>query len=277
MIREEHMVGDVFSYRFPGKNPDHALLVMHGIASHGGIYDNFGAHYSTQGAEVWCMDAPGHGRSCIAQPPGRFEFSEWVDAAVMYGEHIKEETGLPVVIKGSSLGAAAAYCALQATDVFPGAVLMGFMIPSGPLAKPTNVYRSEGVQKLVALLGDKIVLDLDKFFDFDEDYGYKGAATQKKADPYNTWFYDLASWASVFTYDPVVAMADNEKPVLFTVGEHDPTFPVPLAQKVVNATGGPVDFHIEPDGTHQLMLFHTEAYTEVVSAWVRNLVKGDHS
>lgn len=273
MIREEHMVGDVFSYRFPGKDPDHAVLVMHGIASHGGIYDNFGAYYSARGAEVWCMDAPGHGRSCISQPPGRFEFSQWVDAAVMYGEHITAETGLPVIIKGSSLGAAAAYCALQATDLFPGAVLMGFMIPSGPLAKPTNVYRSEGVQKLVALLGDKFVLDIERFFDFDEDYGYKGAAQQKKADPYNTWYYDLASWASIFSYDPAVPMAENEKPILFTVGELDPTFPVALAQKVVDATGGPVHLHVEPDATHQLMMFHTEVYTDLVTNWIHDLLK----
>ena len=33
MRREEHMVGDTFSYRFPGDNADHVLLVEHGVAS----------------------------------------------------------------------------------------------------------------------------------------------------------------------------------------------------------------------------------------------------
>ncbi|MEM9683364.1 MAG: nucleotide sugar dehydrogenase, partial [Pseudomonadota bacterium] len=29
-------------------------------------------------------------------------------------------------------------------------------------------------------------------------------------------YYDLASWASIFSYDPAVPMAENEKPILFT-------------------------------------------------------------
>ena len=36
MQRQEHMVGEVFSYRFSGQDADHALLVLHGIGGHGG-------------------------------------------------------------------------------------------------------------------------------------------------------------------------------------------------------------------------------------------------
>ena len=105
MIREEHVLGEVFAYRYPGDEADHAMLIQHGIASHGGIYDSFGAYHADQGVDIWSMDAPGHGRSCISQRPGQFTFDEWVDAAVVYGEHIADKTGLPVFIKGSSLGA----------------------------------------------------------------------------------------------------------------------------------------------------------------------------
>ncbi|WP_419865009.1 alpha/beta hydrolase [Candidatus Poriferisodalis sp.] len=271
------MLGEVFSYRFAGPDPDHALLVMHGIASHGGIYDNFGAHYAAQGAEVWCMDAPGHGRSCISQRPGQWTFEQWVDAAVAYGDHITDTTGLPVIIKGSSLGAAAAYCAMAASETFPGSVLMGFMIPSSPMMKPTNVFRTEAFEKLSAIMGDKFVLHIERFFDFDTDYGYVGAAEQKKADPYNTWFYDMSSWGSLFRYDPAVPLAENTKPILFTVGENDPTFPPEVARRVTDATAGPVELYMEPQGKHQLMLFHTHQYTDVVTDWCRHLINGASS
>ncbi|MBX4171483.1 lysophospholipase [Rhodococcus sp. DMU2021] len=102
MIREEHILGNTASYRFPGENADHALLVLHGLGGHGGIYDNFAGHHAAQGVDVWCMDAPGHGRSTITGPQGRFTIEEWVEAAVAYGEHIATTTGLPVFVKGSS-------------------------------------------------------------------------------------------------------------------------------------------------------------------------------
>src|ERR1700741_3065451 len=121
MKREEHVLNETFSYRYPGKDADHAILIQHGIASHGSIYDSFCAHHASHGVDVWSMDAPGHGRSVNMRPPGRFSIEEWVDDAVALGEHIGETTGLPVFIKGSSLGAAAAYCALQASDAFLGA------------------------------------------------------------------------------------------------------------------------------------------------------------
>ena len=62
------------------------------------------------------------------------------------------------------------------------------------------------------------------------------------------------------------------KPILYTVGEKDPTFTPAVARAVVDATAGPVDFHIEPDGVHQLMLFHTAAYSDVVLDWCRKQI-----
>ncbi len=273
MIREEHALGEVFAYRYPGENADHALLVLHGIASHGGIYDSFGAHHAEQGVDIWSMDAPGHGRSCISQRPGQFTLEQWVDAAIMYGEHIAEKTGLPVFVKGSSLGAAAAYCALAASNVFAGAILMGYLIPSGPLALPDNPFRSEAWEKIERRLGHSMRLDLDRFFDFDEDYGYQGASEQKHADPNNVWSYDMASWASLFRYDPTVPLSENTKPILYTVGENDPTFTPEIAQRVVDVTSGPTEFYIHPEGRHQLMIFHTVDYSKILLDWTHKVMK----
>jgi pimeloyl-ACP methyl ester carboxylesterase len=272
MQREEHVVGETFSYRFPAQNPDHAILIQHGIASHGGIYDTWCAHHATHGVEVWSMDAPGHGRSVSMRPPGRFSLDEWVEAAVAMGDHIRQRTGLEVFVKGSSLGAAAAYCALQASDVFRGSILMGYAIPSAPTIPTQNPFRSKAFDQINQLYGDKLLLSLDRFINFDEDYGYKGAVEQKKADPLNTWFYELRAFASFFQYDPVVPLAENTKPILYTVGERDTTFGPELARTVADATAGPVELYVHPDGMHQLMLSHTEEYSEVVLAWCRGQV-----
>ena len=157
MQREEHLVGDTFAYRYPGQDADHVLLVQHGIGGHGGIYDRFGAHYASLGAEVWSMDAPGHGRSCVDRRAGQFTLQEWVDAALLVTEHITTRTGLPVFIKGSSLGAAAAYGAFAASDTLAGAVLMGFAIPSSPLIPTDNPFRS-------------LRFDIDQYINFEPNH-----------------------------------------------------------------------------------------------------------
>ena len=162
MRREEHMVGETFSYRYPGDAADPVLLVQHGIGAHGGIYDTFGAHYAELGAEVWCMDAPGHGRSSSIRARGRFTLEEWVTAAIEMGEHITARTGLPVFVKGSSLGCAAAYCAYAASDVFAGAVVLGFMIPSSPLLPATNPFRSTAYEQMSAIFGSALRFDIDE-------------------------------------------------------------------------------------------------------------------
>ncbi|MGW6619579.1 alpha/beta fold hydrolase [Nocardia sp. NPDC055002] len=269
MKREEHVVGDTFVYRYPGSAADHVLLVQHGTGGHGGVYDRFAAHYATLGAEVWCMDAPGHGRSCTDRPAGQFTLEEWVDAVLAMTDYIKTETGLPVFIKGSSLGTAAAYGAYASSDAYTGAVLMGFVIPSSPLIPSDNPFRTPAYEQMIAHFGDALRFDIGRLINFDEDYGFRGAGEQKHRDPLNTWTYDLASWASILRYNPAVPLAENTKPILYAVGEKDPIFPVPLAQAVVDATAGPVDFHIQTGGVHQLMLFHTVDYSRVVADWCR--------
>jgi pimeloyl-ACP methyl ester carboxylesterase len=274
--REEHSLGEIFSYRFPGEDPDHAVLVLHGIASHGGIYDNFGSIHADKGVDVWCMDAPGHGRSAMNRRPGRFTLEEWVEAAVSYGEHIQTKTGLPVFVKGSSLGCTPAYPAVAA-DCFAGAVLMGgWLVPGSPLLPKENPFRTAAYEQLAATpFGRAMQLNIDRLFSFDEDYGYKGAGEQKHGDPLNTWAYDMASWASIFRYDPPVPTEQNTKPILLAVGENDPGYPLSTFEQLHQAMGGPVDTHIEPGGVHQLMLFHTDSYSTVVHEWCqKQLTKG---
>ena len=80
-------------------------------------------------------------------------------------------------------------------------------------------------------------------------------------------------YSRIMRYDPAVPIQKNAKPILYAVGENDPTFPLPVAQRVVDATTGPVDFFVLPDGKHQLMLFHTEQYSAKMLDWCRGLLK----
>ena len=138
-------------------------------------------------------------------------------------------------------------------------------VPSSPIvAAQGAAWRSPDVIQVLGQLGRGAQLDIEKFFNFDEDYGYTGAWQQKKLDPYNTWSYDLASWASIFQYDAPVPVADNTKPVLFAVGEKDPNFPPAIVEAVAKTIGGPVQIEIVPDAGHQLMLFETETFSTLV-------------
>ncbi len=268
MLREEHVLNEIHSYRYRGDDPQYALVISHGIASHGAIYDIFCCHHAERGADIWSYDAPGHGKSTTNRPRGQWTLAEWADASAMIAEHVKAETGLPVFTLGSSLGVAAAFSALH-SDAVEGGILMGApTVPgAGPIAMLSPLWKSEPVQALLGVLGRAARLDCGILFNFDEDYGYAGAGEQKRLDPWNTWTYDLASWASVFTFEPKVPASENVKPVLVASGEKDPSFPPEMMKAVADAIAGPVEFYCMEGGKHQLMLFHTEAFSEKAHDW----------
>ena len=79
----------------------------------------------------------------------------------------------------------------------------------------------------------------------------------------------MASWASVFTYDPVVPIEKNETPILLVGGEKDPTFPPDLIKATAQAIAGPVTCTIMPDATHQMMIYHTTAFSNVLETYIK--------
>jgi len=268
MRMEQHVLNELHSFRFTGDDPKYALVVSHGIASHGGIYDVFCEQHAAKAVDIFSYDAPGHGRSTTNRPRGQWRMEEWVQASMDYASYVKNLTGLPVFTLGSSLGVAPAISAISHEDV-TGAILMGStVVPGLPMLEMmSKPFRSEEWKSAMMLLKGAAKLDIGRFFNFDEDYGYKGALEQKKADPWNTWDYDLESWASLFQYDPPKPIAENEKPVLYTVGENDPTFPVEMVKMAAGAIGGPVEFKVFDGAGHQLMLFHTDEFSNTVHEW----------
>ncbi len=115
---------------------------------------------------------------------------------------------------------------------------------------------------------------LSVFFNFDEDYGYAGAGEQKQLDPWNTWTYDLESWASFFQYDPEQPPEANTKPVLYAAGEKDPSFPPDVIKLAASAIGGPVTVNIFEDAGHQLMLFETARFSDAVHDFCLSALNG---
>lgn len=269
MLKELHVTDEIVAHRYRGKDAKYALVISHGIAGHGGVYNPFCVHHANKGVDIWAYDAPGHGQSTTNQPRGQWTMAQWVDAATMYAEHVSDETGLPVFAMGSSLGGAAAFSSLH-SDAVRGLILMGApAIPGTPwvtaMAAP---WRDPAVAKVLENLGRAARLDIGIFFDFDKDYGYSGAAASIRLDPYTTWSYDLASWASLFQFDPVVPPQDNTKPVLISSGANDPIATPEVVQGVAESVGGPVDVVCMENAPHQLMQFHTELYSDLVHDWV---------
>jgi len=273
MLREEHMLGELHAYRYRGENPQYALVISHGIGAHGGIYDKFCTHHAAKGVEVWSYSAPGHGKSTTTRPRGQWTMQEWTEAAVAYAEHVRLKSGLPVFALGSSLGVAPAFSSLY-SEAITGAILMGSpAIPSGAVMEMRAApWRDPATVAMLSQLGRAGRLDVGILFNFDEDYGFQGAGEQKRLDPWNTWSYDLASWASLFQYEPRIKAADNRKPILVAAGEKDPSFPPPVMSLAAKSVAGPVQLEIMEGAPHQLMLFHTEAFSNLVHNFVhRNL------
>lgn len=265
----EHVLNDIFGQRFQAPDPRYALLVSHGLGGHSGIYNVFCEHHARRGVDVWAYDAPGHGRSNLTRGCGEFTLAEWVEACVNWATEIKRATGLPIILLGSSLGVAASFGALYAEAV-SGAVLMGSgAVPSADGGIPAeNLMRLDGVAQMQERLGRALRVDLGRLVNFDEDYGYAGAGEQKRLDPFNTWMYDFASWRSLFTFDPVVKAKENIKPILFAVGEHDALSPPDRIEACAKSIAGPVRYEMMEGAPHQLMLFATSRFSDLIEGWV---------
>ena len=268
VLLEEHVVNELHAFRYRGDEPRYALVISHGIGAHGGIYGVFCCHHAQRGADLWSYSAPGHGQSTTNRPRGQWTLAEWAEGSRQMAAHVNALTALPVFTLGSSLGVAAAISAIDSPHV-RGAICMGSpAVPgSAPVRSMGKAWCSEDARALLTQLGRAARLDINLLFNFDEDYGYPGAGEQKHMDPWNTWSYDLASWASLFQYEPARPLSENTKPVLYTAGEKDPSFPPEVIRLAASAIGGPVTVQIFDGASHQLMLFHTVEFSDAVHAF----------
>lgn len=269
---EQHTIGDIFARRFKGADARYAIVISHGIGAHSGIYNRFGSHHGQRGVDIWAYDGPGHGLSTNTRPRGQFDFAEWVEASIAVCEHVHRLTGLPVFTLGSSLGVAAAYSSLSA-DVVRGAILMGSAAVPGSNWMPANhPYRAPDVVKVAKMLGRTLQFNIMRAIDFEKDYGFPGAADQRRFDHLNLETYDFASVVSMFAYDPKIPPSLNTKPILYGYGADDQMTPVEVVRECAASIAGPVRFELIPGGKHQLMLFNTVAFSDLIEEWVSPLL-----
>lgn len=271
---EQHTVGDIFVRHFRGESPRYAIVISHGIGAHSGIYNRFGAYLGVRGADIWAYDAPGHGLSTNNRPRGQFDFAEWVDANIAVCEYVRGLTGLPVFVLGSSLGVAAAFSSLHA-EVVRGAILMGSAAVPGSAWMPADhPYRAPDVAKVAKILGRALRLDIMRAVDFEKDYGFPGAADQRRFDRLSLESYDFSSLVSMFSHDPVIPPGKNTKPILYAYGAEDRMTPVEAVRACVASIAGPVRFELIPGGKHQLMLFNTVEFSALLEEWIAPLLAG---
>jgi pimeloyl-ACP methyl ester carboxylesterase len=117
---EQHVKNQMLDSRYPSVDADHAIVVNSGNDSRPRILDAFCAHHASRGVDVWKLDA-------------RFSPEEWAEGLAAWGAHVAQSTSLPVFLVGSTRSAADVYRALQVSDVYFGAVLIG---DAGPPVLP---------------------------------------------------------------------------------------------------------------------------------------------
>jgi pimeloyl-ACP methyl ester carboxylesterase len=137
---EQHVMHQMLGSRHPGVDADHAIVVYSGSASRPGILDGFCAHHADRGVDVWKLDA-------------RFSPDGWTEDVAAWGAHVAQTMWLPVFVVGSTRNAADIYRALQISDVFVGAVLIG---DASPLVSPEPLDASswQNTKPVFFILGE---------------------------------------------------------------------------------------------------------------------------
>ena len=101
-------------FRWPLESPRGVVAIAHGAAEHSLRYERFATALNAAGFEAWSLDHRGHGRSGALNPPdGLGDFGEggWDGLVADIGQVIRMAQaacpGLPVILFGHSMGAAA--------------------------------------------------------------------------------------------------------------------------------------------------------------------------
>jgi alpha-beta hydrolase superfamily lysophospholipase len=130
----------------PDESPRALILVVHGLAEHGGRYSRLANHFVGRGYAVCALDLPGHGQSSGSNAHVT-RFAQLLDAVAAVYQYYRERfPDLPCFLLGHSMGglAATAYL-LEHQQDFVGCIL------SGPAIK-TDVQPPKPQMLLIKLL-----------------------------------------------------------------------------------------------------------------------------
>jgi pimeloyl-ACP methyl ester carboxylesterase len=280
-MREEMWTGQVHGYLYPpAGTARYHLLIAHGVGGHGGTYDVFCAPMAERGVSVYSIDLPGHGLA--RNERGDFRFIEWLEDIDAAARFLKTQADLPVFVLGSSQGSAAAFHSLAYSDAVDGAVTMGIVLTGVPTVDGASgrigsMMTTDEAAQIAHDEGDERRLDLQTLIDWDQDYAKDDTdvLAKKLTDPLRAWSYGWASLHSYWNYEPPVPPSENRKPVLVTVGGDDPMLPGEYVDACFERIGGPKEKFVMDGAGHQLMLYCTEQYVDVVDSWISRTIEGE--
>jgi acylglycerol lipase len=134
----------------PDGEPKAALLIVHGLAEHGGRYAHVAGHLVSSGYAVYAPDLIGHGRSEGARAYVR-RFSDFTHTvAACLGLLLEEQPGRPVFLLGHSLGATiSACCFLDHSSGLAGGVLSGVSVRMPDNVTPATILMAKALSALV--------------------------------------------------------------------------------------------------------------------------------
>ncbi len=138
----------------PRAETDAVVMIIHGMAEHGGRYDKFAKFLNGRGFSVYAPDLRGHGET-IAEPSEQGFFAEengWFRVVADLEEFVdvirEREGDKPIVVLGHSMGSLMARSLLILhPDLFHAAVLLGTAASPGLLGKAGRVLARIAVRK----------------------------------------------------------------------------------------------------------------------------------
>jgi alpha-beta hydrolase superfamily lysophospholipase len=136
----------------PGE-PERVLLLVHGIAEHGGRYDHMGAWFAARGCAFHTYDHVGHGRSTGL--PGHVErFGDYLDdLEVVLAEVRRRHPRLPLFLVGHSMGGLiAAALARERRPELCGVVTSGAALQLGDAISDAGAVAARILSRLLPRL-----------------------------------------------------------------------------------------------------------------------------
>ena len=138
----------------PTGEPRAVLVIVHGLAEHGGRYGNLVHHFVPRSVAVCAHDHPGHGRS----DGPRVYIRRFADLLDVLGSNVKriqaQHPDSPLFLIGHSFGALiAARFLLDHQDAFAGAVVSGSLVKVPDHVSSFTVACSRVLSALIPKVG----------------------------------------------------------------------------------------------------------------------------
>lgn len=143
-----------YQCRLPDAGTKASLLLVHGLAEHGGRYGNIVDHFVPRGYAVYSFDLPGHGKSggrrCFIQ-----SFQEYIDTLKTFRDMVSRwQSGKPLFLLGHSMGGliAAVFLIDRPQDV-NGAVLSAPAVSFPEDISPRTIFIGKVLSSIAPRMG----------------------------------------------------------------------------------------------------------------------------